>query len=192
MRNMRSFLVVLLFITGCDWDSEPPKVSQTGMLRAIDHCLIPEGCGPKYRIQDEDLRSFMPLLGSIHDSHDQLIISVHGEVVPLPPEQAIGFNYAGPYEAILVEDYSVHSSIPFHDYLVPAARTHAEAIYGCFVPWNKTFGWFLDAGVPKIWVRMTNTLSNETPRPFVQFTFEAQAGALLETIDNLNGQSPCK
>ena len=193
MTKMRVVLVVLLFITGCDWDSEPPRVVETGMLSVIDPaaCGIPEGCGPKYRIWDQELKSFMPLLGPINDSHHQLIISVRGQVVPLPPEQAIGFNYTGPFEAILAEDYVVHSSIPYHDYLVPAARTHAEAIYGCFIPWNKTFGWSLDAGVPEIWVRMTHTLSNDTPLPFVQFTFDGRAGALLETIDNLSGESPC-
>jgi len=104
------------------------QVEATGMLSVVDpsDCAIPEGCGPKYKLRDETFSTWTPLLGEIDDDHSQLLVTVYGTWVPLPPEERHQMGYDGLEEAILVEDHVVHSSIKYHDFLVAQARAYAE------------------------------------------------------------------
>jgi hypothetical protein len=183
---------VAMVLTCCSGEPvgpDSPLIILTGMLEVAGDIRIPEFSGPEYTLWNEDFTTALPLLGPIRNDDDQLLISAKGYwVEPTAQERKGNPGITG---VLRVTSYDVKSRIRYHDFLVPAAKEHAQQLYGCSVEWNKTFGWDVGSSVPIIWVRMTNTFSVLTPRPYFEFSFDAKNGNFLGASDNLDGRSPC-
>jgi hypothetical protein len=181
--------VVLTSCSGEPVGPGRPLVRLTGMLAVTHLGISSSGYGPTYVLWNKDFTIAVPLLGAIRDDDDQLLISVVGSWADsTSPMSDDNFGSGRVFEA---SHYDVKSRVHYHDFLVPAASNCARQLYGCSVPWNKTFGWDEGSGAPVIQVRMTDTFSSETPRPYIQFEFDAMNGGFLEVSDNLEGRDPC-
>ncbi len=184
------FTAVLL--TSCS--GEPvgpgrPLVRLTGMLAVTHLGIHSSGYGPTYMLWNKDFTTSVPLLGAIRDDDDQLLISVVGSWAD--STSPMWHDNSGSGRVFEVSHYDVKSRVHYHDFLVPAASKSARELYGCSVSWNKTFGWEEESGAPLIRVRMTDTFSPETPRPYIQFEFDAMNGGFFGVSDNLEGRNPC-
>ena len=140
--------------------------SYTGVLLGASNCMIPEGCGPKYKLFNSDLQSYTPLLGDIKESDSALIIRVIGNKTTLPRSEYKDMNYQGPTDAIQVSSYSVLSKIPYHDFLVDKAGEYTLQKYPCLAHtiygkvgtnYNKTFSWEFTNNMPILKVKMSGS-----------------------------------
>jgi len=195
-----SAIFALVFFSGCGssdkvkWLKSPDlsAFDKIGMLSTgLGSCLIPEGCGPKYRLVDApDLSErhppyvYTPLLGDIDDDHDQLMIGVIGQPTVLPPEEYGDMNYDGPTDAIAVKSYALLSKIKYHDFLMQEATEYTQQTYGCTIVWNKTFSWEMSEDGPILKIRLFG--------PFIiEMRYNGNTGEFIEEENNLDGYDPC-
>ena len=138
--------------------------SYIGVFASTANCMIPEGCGPKYKLLDANLQTYMPLLGDIKETDSGLIVKITGSKVVLPKSEYKDMNYRGPTEAIQVSSYTVMSKIPYHDFLVNKAGEYTMQKYPCLAHtvygkigtnYNRTFSWELVNDVSILKVKMT-------------------------------------
>ena len=193
MQKMRTaiFAMISIFsLCGCA-NAGGGGASITGMLIVVDNCLIPEGCGPRYRLMDENFQNMIPLIGDIRAADSGLIVTARGQWGDLPQGAENDLNYRGPWRAFFADDYQKHSDIKYHSFLVAAAREESQKKYGCAILWNKTFGWKFENSIARIRVRMTDTYAKKSPQPFIEFAFDANSGELLNAPEELNGRNPC-
>ncbi|MDA1079178.1 MAG: hypothetical protein O2840_00585 [bacterium] len=78
-------------------------------------CLIPEGCGPLYRLYDLDKMNYTPLLGDIASADSGAVVKLKGEMVVLPKSEYRAQNYSGPTTAIRVDSYTLLDEPTFWD-----------------------------------------------------------------------------
>jgi len=140
--------------------------SYVGVLSTASNCMIPEGCGPKYKLLDSNLQSYTPLLGKIKESDSGIIIKITGNKTALPKSEYNDMNYHGPTEAIRVSSYSALSKISYHDFLVSKAGEYTMQKYPCLAHtvygkvgtnYDKTFSWELDGDIPVLKVKMSGS-----------------------------------
>jgi len=166
-----------------------------GILTVVTDCMIPEGCGPKYKLWDSEMKSYTPLLGDIKESHSELVIQVIGKETALPKSEYNDMNYRGPTNAIDVSSYKTLSKIAYHEYLKDKAGEYTLENYPClaskeyntiFTSWNKGFGWEVQDDKTILKVRMTNTFSDNEPQPFYELWYDGNTGAFIKEIKEPN------
>lgn len=162
-----------------------------GILTVVTECIIPEGCGPKYKLWDSEMKTYTPLLGNIKNSHSGLMIQVVGEETTLPLSEYNDMNYRGPTTAINVRSYKTLSKIPYHKFLKDKAGEYTIEKYPCltseeygaiFTSWNKGFGWEIQDSKAILKVRMTNTISDEEPQPFYELWYDGNSGQFIKEV----------
>jgi hypothetical protein len=172
-----------------------------GILSVVTDCAIPEGCGPKYKLWDSEIKTSIPLLGNIKDKDSGLIVRVDGSKITLPRSEYGDMNYRGVTEAIKVSSYTVLSKISYHNFLVDKADEHTLQNYPClarkeygriFTKYNKTFGWEFNNNTPIIKVRMTNTLSDERPEAFYELWYNGNSGDFIKEISEPKDKVFCQ
>lgn len=172
-----------------------------GMLTVVTDCMIPEGCGPKYKLWDSEIKSYTPLLGDIKESHSGLVIQVIGEEIALPKSEYNDMNYRGPTNAIEVKSYKTLSKIPYHEFLKEKAGEYTMQTYPClaskeygtiFTSWNKGFGWEIQGGKAILKVRMTNIFSDEEPQPFYELWYDGNSGQFVKEIKQPTEKNFCE
>lgn len=191
-------VIVTLGIIYFQQNSKQPVIvegeSYYGVLTVVTDCMIPEGCGPKYKLWNSGMKTYTPLLGDIMDfpffSDSGLIVQVIGEETILPQSEYDSMNYRGPTNAIKVNSYKTLSRIPYPEFLINAGEytlqkypclAHEE--YGrTFTSWNKELGWEIDGGKAILKVRMTNTFSGEEPQPFYELWYNGNSGQFIKEI----------
>jgi len=138
----------------------------TGILSVTTNCMIPEGCGPKYRLLNSGLQSYTPLLGNIKESDSGFLVKVIGNKTTLPKSEYGDMNYRGPTEAVRVSSYQILSKISYHDFLVNKAGEYTMQKYPCLAHtvyekvgtnYDKSFSWELDGNTPILKVKMTGS-----------------------------------
>ena len=163
-------------------DNIPEGEGYYGMLTVVTDCMIPEGCGPKYKLWDSEMKTYTPLLGDIKASHSELIIHVIGEETTLPRSEYGDMNYRGPTNAIELKSYDTLSKIPYYEFLVKKAGETTPEKCPRAVAWNKNFFWKIQDGKAILKVRMTNTFSDEEPQPFYELWYDGNSGQFVKEI----------
>jgi hypothetical protein len=156
-----------------------------------DTCPLPDGCGPEFSLLDENLSLWTPLEGRLDPEHHHLVIAVEGRTRPIAREhvQFLG-NLAAPNQ-VRVKRYRLLSTIPYHRFLVEQASEFTTRKYGCDLLWDKSFRWQRADDRANLIVRMTNTYSNEEPKPYLELTYDGQTGHFLEETLEPWGTNPC-
>ena len=169
------------------------NIEQTGMLVVTDpaDCEIVEGCGPRYTLRSSDFSKRTALFGDIQDDHAQHIVTVRGKRKILSESEQQQMNYHGGPEAINVNSYRVHAKIKYHRFLVEQAQLYTEDTYGCSLLWDKSFAWKLIDDVPYLIVRMTDTFSNKSYKPFVELWYNGKTGDLSRENKSSADLDPC-
>jgi hypothetical protein len=158
--NRRNFLTIPFVIIGILLLSFVgyfviTKNSYVGVLSTTANCMIPEGCGSKYKLFDSSLQTYTPLLGNIKEADSGLILRITGSRIILLKS-----------EAILASSYSVLSKIPYHDFLVNKAGEYTMQKYPCLTHtvygkvgtnYDKTFSWQLNGNMPILKVKMSGS-----------------------------------
>ena len=169
--------------------------SYVGILSATSNCMIPEGCGPKYRLFDSNLQSYTPLLGRIKESDSGLIIKATGSRTTLPKAEYDDMNYRGPTEAIQVSSYSVLSEIPYHDFLVNKSGEYTVQKYPCLAHtvygkvgtnYDKTFSWELEGNTPTLKVKMTGSKGS------YELWYDGNSGDFIKEVVEPKGTVFCQ
>src|SRR3989344_1071898 len=89
------------------------QIKVVGLLSVVTSCVIPEGCGPKYKLFDSTLKEYMSLTGDINDSNNGQLIEVYGYSTQLSKqEQSSMWPSSADREGIKVEKYNILSKIP--------------------------------------------------------------------------------
>ena len=186
MKILFILLFLTLFLVQCKNDEgvAGKKVVLEGLLTISDHCLIPEGCGPTYKLWDNQVEKFVPLLGSQLNDKNELIVKVIGYEIPLPEEEYHDMNYGGPYRALEVNTLEALSSIPYHDFLIHEAESYSQSKYGCILAWDKSFSWDIISGKTVLKVKMSSDY-------FIEAWFDGNNGELIFESNNINGINPC-
>lgn len=171
------------------------KDSYTGVLSVATNCMIPEGCGPKFKLYNSNLQSYMPLLGDIKESDSELIIRIIGNKTTLPRSEYKDMNYRGPTEAVSVSSYSVLSKIPYHDFLVNKAGEYTLQKYPCLAHtvygtvgtnYNKTFSWELMNDTPVLKVKMSGSDSS------YELWYDGNSGNFIKEVVEPIGKVFCQ
>ncbi|MFC2077017.1 hypothetical protein ACFLT7_08035 [candidate division KSB1 bacterium] len=190
IRNLRIAIfpaAVLLFNCGINPFADR-TVEKIGMLLVIDpeDCGIPEGCGPKYTLWDEEFKIFIPLIYNVDDNLHQLIIKVEGEKTVLPICEYNSMSFDGPMAAILVETCEPISTIKYHKYLLEKAEEYYIEKYGEHKSWNKTFFWGMIDDEPVLKARMDKAWSDTEPQ-YVELWYNGVTGILIKEINTIIG-----
>ncbi len=90
------------------------KSTYVGYL-STSNCLIPEGCGPTYKLYALDKESYIPLLGDFEDTDTYAVIKVRGKQVVLPKSEYHAMNYTGPTMAVQASSYEVLDEASYLD-----------------------------------------------------------------------------
>jgi|TARA_Y100000031_G_scaffold153457_1_gene198722 hypothetical protein len=173
-------------------DNIPEGEGFYGILTVVTDCMIPEGCGPKYKFWDSEMKSYTPLLGDIRESHSGLVIQVVGEEITLPSSEYNDMNYRGPTNAIDVKSYNVLSKIPYHEFLVKKAGETTPEKCPRAVAWNKGFSWEIQDDKTILKVRMTNTFSDDEPQPFYELWYDGNSGEFIKEIKQPADKNFCE
>jgi hypothetical protein len=191
-----SILTLIYFQQSSNQQVNIPKgEGYYGKLTVVTDCMIPEGCGPKYKLWDSEMKSYTPLLGDIKESHSGYIIQVIGKETTLPKSEYNDMNYNGPTNAIDVISYKTLSKINDSDFLKNKAGEYSLKNYPClareeydtiFTSWNKRYGWEIQGDKTILKVRMTNTFSDNEPQPFYELWYDGNTGAFIKEIKEPN------
>lgn len=165
-----------------------PERAHIGMLVVVepDECMLPEGCGPRNRVYDEEFERRVVVLGDL-DAADS------GRVVRLEGRWAAPTKTAGGAEARVFEagGYEVLSRFDYQDFLVRRADRFARERFGCAVGWDKTFAWRLRGGVPYLVVRVTDARAGDAVPPRIELWYDGVTGHRVEADLQLGGTDPC-
>ncbi|MBU1200788.1 hypothetical protein KJ953_04660 [Patescibacteria group bacterium] len=162
-----------------------------GIFTTVSNCMIPEGCGPRYKLWDSEMKSYTPLLGNIEDGHSGLIIQVIGEKTTLPKSKYDDMNYQGPTTAIKVNSYKTLSKIAYHEFLKEKAGVYTIQNYPCLAKkvygitstsWDKSFGWEIQTNQAILKVRMTDTSSDKASQPYYELWYDGNSGGFVKEI----------
>lgn len=162
-----------------------------GMLTVDTDCMIPEGCGPKYKLWGSKINTYTPLSGDINKAHNELVVQVAGKEITLPKSEYDDMNYQGQTNAIEVKSYKTLSKIKYHEFLTKKAGEYTIQKYPClaseeygsiFTSWNKEFSWEIQNDEVTLKVRMTNTFSGEEPQPFYELWYDGNSGKFIKEV----------
>jgi hypothetical protein len=169
----------------------PGEDSVIGMLSVVTNCLIPEGCGPKYHLLDKNLNRNIILIGDFKDKDDGLIVRLSGTYIASSSEKYKKITSVSGANRLLpvmeVSSSITLSKIPYHTFLVEQAGKYSVA-KGYVCPSknngtnNKSFSWDLVNEEPLLKVRMTNTFSEEIPKPFYELWYNGKTGDFIKEI----------
>jgi len=166
----------------------------TGVLSVIryDDCSVAEGCGPEYRLFSENFTIRTALTGDIHEVHDQLLVTLRGQWIPITNGPLKGDTWRRKDSAVRVSEYDVLTGIRYRDFLLKKARDYSTERYGCDSSWDRSFGWRIVNREPYLIVSLTNAFSNQTPRPSVSLWYHGNTGKFLRESKSHANVDPCK
>ncbi|MDH3378536.1 MAG: hypothetical protein OEQ39_16475 [Gammaproteobacteria bacterium] len=201
-RNIPWLIVITLSVAACSMVervTDPKEFSgsadlqKTGMLivsRPI-HCESDVACSPRYSLRDSRFIKSTPLLGEIDEEHAQLVITVRGWRKKLTNAEMQTMGHTGSPSAIAVKSYRVHTKIKYHAFLIEQARQFIKKTYGCGLLWDKSFGWKLIDTIPYLVVRMTDTQSNATNKPYIELWYDGSSGEMMREHKSPAILDPC-
>jgi len=163
-----------------------PKNATKGMLKVVTNCGIPEGCGPKYRLYDSEIKEPVALLGEINDSDNELIIEVFGYETDLPDNQKSMLNKEKDMKTIKVTKYNVLSKIPYHSFLISESQDYMLERFGCTCkgPYNckfyhdKSFSWEYSNMQPILKVKWSQDYK------WVELWYDGNNGEFIKEVIN--------
>lgn len=94
-------------------------------------------------------------------------------------------------DEIKVDNYSLLSKIPFHDFLVRKGGAYTADNYKCLLAfngtgtmWNKTFGWKTETVNydPILIVRMTDSFSPDPKQAYYELWYDGNSGDFIKEI----------
>jgi len=186
--NIEAFLALFILFSSCEKEEvnnivkyDPNKHDFVGILlehRDIDLPFI----SPVMRLYDSTFKHSMTLLGDITNEHSELIIGIIGTLTGT--------------DSISVSSYQLLSRISYHDFLVREAGEYTANKYSCLTSiyrpetnvyctkWDKSFGWVLGSKdyTPILKVRMTNTFSTDTIKPYYELWYNGVTGDFIKEI----------
>lgn len=199
-------LIFLLTMTACNENPvySSPKYqgfAKIGILTVVEDCIIPEGCGPTYKLWNTDLKTFTPLLGDLEFEDNGFIVGVQGAQTILPESEYRDLNYRGPTVAIAVSSYTKLNTLKYHKFLLAKANDYTKKNYPCMIveplpgvwgtKWDKSFAWEVDdRAILK--VRMTDHLSGRQSAPFYELWYDGDTGEFIQEISDFQEINPCQ
>ena len=175
-------------------DQSVSKQSElTGMLLILDpsKCPLAEGCGPNYSLLGRNLKSQVSIAGEIKSEHQNLVVSIIGDPVPISSDRAALSGYQNISAHVEVEKYRLRSSIPYYPFLIEQASRYTEQYFGCDLLWDKTFSWSIENDVTQLAVKMTNNNVPE-PYPWLQLIYDGNTGELIDQSMSSSQGNPCQ
>jgi len=186
-------VAILVVMNGCGEDTvthyEQEEDSYCGIMTIAEPCLI-EYCGPKYKLWNEDFTEYIPLMGEVQRSYRGMLIRVHGDRIPIPEEERDLPPGAEIPDAIEVERSQSISNFDYNS-LGIGIREYMIERYGCSTGWDKSFGWYCSADTSEMWIRLTDTYSEDLPFPFIEVHYDCETGLPVREVNNLDGRNPC-
>ncbi len=166
---------------------------QTGMLLILDpdNCPLPDGCGPRYSLLDNDMKPTIALKGNVLNEHSGMVISAEGKLKALPEELRDKPGYEGIESILQIKRYHLKTSIPFSSFLVDQASRWSKEKLGCELLWDKSFSWQAGENRSRLIVRMTDTFHGSEPMPYIELHFDGNRGTFIEQQSELGGIVPC-
>ena len=184
---------VIYFAIGAIANNKESEIKTIGVLSVVTNCMIPEGCGPKYNLENSEFKSSIPLIGDMNDDDSELIISVIGTKTTLSDSESGSMNNGKKIEAIKVKSYEVISKVKYHDFLVTKAGEYTLKNYPCLASkeyddsiattYNKSFSWEINGDTPIIKVRMTNTMGEINTDSYYEIWYNANSGDFIKEIN---------
>ena len=202
VRNIAWLIVLTLSVASCGVVERVPSpkdsfqradLRKTGMLivnRPV-HCEGDVVCSPRYSLRDSRFKTSTPLFGEIDDEHAQLIITVRGSRKKLTDAEMQTMGHTGSANAIAVKSYRVHTKIKYHAFLIEQARKFTKQTYDCDLLWDKSFGWKLIDTIPYLVVRMTDSRSSATNKPYIELWYDGDSGEMMREHKSSTTLDPC-
>lgn len=195
-------IVLIVLVAGCRMIERLPNpkhffqradMQQTGMLIVSDRvpCEAEETCRPRYSLRDSRFAKSTPLLGKINAEHAQLVITVHGKRKKLTDVEMQVMGHAGSANALSVKNYRVHTKIKYHAFLIEQARKFTNQTYGCELLWDNLFAWKLIDTTGYLVVRLTDSHSSATNKPFVELWYDGNSGEMIRENKSSPTLDPC-
>lgn len=195
-RGLIAVFAVALLAAGCGTVErvrsmvDSPDRAHIGMLVVVEpeDCMLPEGCGPRNRVYDEEFDRRVVALGELEAADSGRIVRLEGRWAA-----STAAGEGDDTERVLeVSDYRVLSRFEYHDFLVRQADLFARERFGCAVGWDKTFAWRMRGDVPYLIVRMTDTRTGEDPgAPRIELWFDGVTGHRVEVDIQPPDADPC-
>ncbi len=197
MRSRLAPLVLLSMLLAACAGDRPLRGESSGNVVGLlqysdpENCERSDGCGPEFGIVDSDFSALTPLYGKLKPEHHNLVISVQGRQTSVDRADAdfLGGYSAG--KAYRVKRYRLLTSIPYHQFLVEQASAYTSGTFGCDLLWDKTFAWRRVNDRVQLLVRMTDTLGNLDPAPYLELAYDGQSGHLVDATVMPEGMNPC-
>ena len=202
MRNIAWLIVLTLSVASCGVVERVPNpkdffqradLQKTGMLivNSLTPCEGDAVCSPRYSLRDSKFIKSTPLLGDINEEHAQLVVTVRGWRKKLTDVEMQAMGHAGSANAIVVKSYRVHTTIKYHAFLVEQARLFTRQSYGCELLWDKSFSWKMIEAIPYLVVRITDSRSNATNKPFIELWYNGESGEMMRENQSPATLNPC-
>lgn len=160
--------------------------TRIGMLEVVINCMIPEGCGPKYRLSNSGFTGWVGLLGNINNSDNGMIIEVFGYETKLPDNQKSMLNNEKDMKAIRVIKYKVLSKISdYHSFLMSESEKYMLKRFGCTCKWPNDCKFKYDG------IRFSWEYKNNEPilkvkwiqdSKFVELWYDGNSGEFIKEI----------
>jgi len=201
-----TFLFFVLVLAGCNNKLE----SYSGVLIIYDNCMIPEGCGPKYILWENETKKYIPLVGKIEDTDSGLIVKINGtkekmNMKDVMPKEEL--NLGGDIEnklidVIKVKNYQKINTIPYHDFLVDKGNEYTQINYPCLyiqesknirgTKWDKNFDWEINENETILKIKMIDTSSKREKKPFYEIWYDGSSGNFIKEIRYPENENFCE
>lgn len=199
MKKLAIFVFTSLILSGCN-TIQPVKdgsifpkpssasssklVERVGVLLVLrdDDCLLSSGCGPRYSLLSEDLRSrTVALIGNVNQSLEGRLIAVQGKLSQASASSDI--------DGVLnVQDTIAITHVPTQSFLETQSDKYISEAYGCYLFWDKTYHWHLQGKQPYLSALLHNNNQSEQSIELIYDGISSELKREIKTPDELN---PC-